>query len=628
MGQRQGLWKCLGTAAFATAIAALFAIADPMGLDAAADRHSAGVIARMTALYYGDPTPSRPVSGQSQVLVVQVSDATLTDRAIPWPPTRDFYSEIVSTLAAQKPAAIFLDYMLVSEFGDGADRAGFIKTLGEITHAERWTHRPDCRATPLSKIRCIIDAGGVPVLLGKAYPPDVCGPITGRELSSDMIDQDGVAVLTPLGWPELPDSYRPLLQRDDYRLHIIETYKQKPSGDEPNRTSGGQSKTKSADKPDPAYELPWTCRTLNPRPDKGWYGVRSYDLSPALALYAADCLREGSPLKDQQLCRDLHVADPNAPSTQLGLPEQAVVSWGSRPDPQFLEWRAKLYDENGAPPRDCAQEQRSLGRIIHVGLAQLASAIGEGEAGVRVSCPYHPTLDYALLGSLLSPVAGHSDAERRAKSLVTGRVVLVGASMAGGNDWIETVVHGRQPGVHLHAMAFDNLIEDGAALRQEPWPVFDKTSWWSNLGLDWGEVLELTCAFLVAIVVEAVRLRIKRGGLRHQQVIGLITSVFVFGVLVLIVAVAVTQSAHWTPVNVVGLFTFTLVDGGISFWDIEGCGWLVAIAAAAAAPFAHRLLAAATRWRRFPPPPTPPTAPELPQPPSTDPLPETEAKEP
>ncbi len=44
---------------------------------------------------------------------------------------------------------------------------------------------------------------------------------------------------------------------------------------------------------------------------------------------------------------------------------------------------------------------------------------------------------------------------------------MVGGQFRASNDWVESPVHGQAPGVQYHAMALDNLIEDGADYRRD-----------------------------------------------------------------------------------------------------------------------------------------------------------------
>jgi len=561
MQLRRELAACFVVAVIVTAIAAIIAVLDPMGLDEASDRHSAGVVGRMTAPFYG----GEPGAPPHRPTVVLVSDATLQEMATPWPPPRGFYSDLVRTLAAERPSAIFLDYMLVSEFGEPSERQAFIQTVGEVTRVADWPKGADCRSTPLHKLKCIVQAGGVPVILGKQFPPDQCGPVTGKTMSMDMIAQDGVALLAPLGWPDLPDAYRPVLTRQDYAAAMNDAY---------------------GDKRDPALikqaaALMESCKALRTievpgdatRPGFAWHGGAEYDLSPAMAAYAVDCLRAPArPNDGETLCGALRALPTEGPAfretlDRLGLPaEKTSVIWGSRPDPKKLALDDKIYAVS-KEEKDCDRETRSPLRLLSVGFVQLSSAIGEHEAAAKVACPYAPTFDYAVLrDELTGPRAGE------VRGYLTGRTVMVGAAQSGNNDWISNVVHGRQPGVQFHAMAYDNLVRLGPNLQRPPPDVFEDGPL-SDLNLDWGEVLEFACAFSIAFLVEHTRRRVEAEGVRRRDVLRKIVGLFLMSCVVLTTAVIFTQTRHWEPVNIVGLFGFTIMDGVISFWSIEGFSW-------------------------------------------------------
>lgn len=64
-------------------------------------------------------------------------------------------------------------------------------------------------------------------------------------------------------------------------------------------------------------------------------------------------------------------------------------------------------------------------------------------------CPYHRTLSMAQAGEL-SP--------QELAPYLAGRYVMVGANVPGYNDYANSPIHRLIPGVHLHAMALDNLL--------------------------------------------------------------------------------------------------------------------------------------------------------------------------
>ncbi|MFT4252395.1 MAG: hypothetical protein QM608_07915, partial [Caulobacter sp.] len=175
MQRRRELLACLIIAVFATVSAAAFAIIDPMGLDQASDDHSAGVVSRVFAADYDGGAQDQP----DRPTVLEITDYTLSRLAEPggeveWPPPRGFYTDVIVTIARERPAAIFLDYMLVSKYQPG-EQERFFAVLDQVTAADKWRDDPKCRATPLAKLRCIIGRGGTPVVLGKAFAPDQCG---------------------------------------------------------------------------------------------------------------------------------------------------------------------------------------------------------------------------------------------------------------------------------------------------------------------------------------------------------------------------------------------------------------------------------------------------------------------
>lgn len=72
-------------------------------------------------------------------------------------------------------------------------------------------------------------------------------------------------------------------------------------------------------------------------------------------------------------------------------------------------------------------------------------------------CPYHRTLSMAQVGEL---------SQQELAPYLAGRYVLVGANIPGYNDYANSPIHRLIPGVHLHAMALDNLLSYGADYKQ------------------------------------------------------------------------------------------------------------------------------------------------------------------
>lgn len=551
-----------GVAATVVAIGAVISIIDPMGLNEAADRHSADVVARVTAPFYGGAR----TEGRDLATVVEVSDETLRELDRSWPPEHDFYADILDTLVPDrpggpKPAAILLDYILASDLRDPEGHDLFVKTLRRVTRADAWETDAACRATPMAKIGCIVREGGVPVILGKPYPPDLCGPGLYEDIAFDLIRLDQAAVIAPLGWPGAPEAIIPVLTRESYDDAIRALYEGGPDEDlgktiiagckslNPAMTGGRPREFTSPD--NPAHPLTW-------------WGTGAYDLSPGAAMFAAVCAVSKTP---PGTCADLREGP-----VWRG-PSPAVPTWGSRPDPAFLDLRADIYDDAERRDAPCRAETRSIWRLLRLGWAQISSAIGQGVAVVQVPCPYHPAFDYAVLKQEL---AAGDERAAAVRPYVDGRAVAVGASLVAGNDWVETVVNGREPGVHFHAMTFDNLVEQGAGMLRLPPPVW-RTGLLGFLNLDWGELLAFTCAFLVAMTVELTRRRLARREGPDGSALAAALGVFAIAGLILLAATAITYSLHWKPVNVIGLFVLTFMDAAASFWSVEGLAWVVGV---------------------------------------------------
>ena len=151
--------------------------------------------------------------------------------------------------------------------------------------------------------------------------------------------------------------------------------------------------------------------------------------SAALAIYRA------------AFGRQLHIED-----------NELALTWGLHPATYGLRWLA-AQEKEGKPPH-----QDSGSRLYcrqDFGVFELAPAVFKNwqhHDAEKPVCVYHETL-YA--GDLATSSEQEEDVLKR---LLEGRVVMVGAALSGGGDRILSPLHGRIPGVYLHAMALDNLL--------------------------------------------------------------------------------------------------------------------------------------------------------------------------
>jgi len=383
------------------------------GLEGASDRLADQVYQRVTAADYG-----KSRAGQRAISVVYLDETSIENmKGYGWtrfPPTYDQQWMMLDDLinvGGAPPAAMFVDFVYMGQGGPAEGFEGFLAGVAAATRAEAWEDRPACTADPLSKIACVVAAGGTPIIFAKPSPADL-------DLFTDVQRAlDRVTVLAPALVGE--EAY-PLIT--DYRF-------------------------------DPAK-----AQRL---------GVHGFDVSPAMAMYAAYCLKRTDAcgiagiraLKARGIAALNARPPPGAPALDRVFDAPLDVVWGSRPDPQYL---AMTQAVSGRPAACRGQASGWRGRVLE----QMTGLRGPG-AGVRQECPYSLSLGYDRL------VAGQGLETKDVERLLAGRMVLVGGHFRASSDWVESPVHGQVPGVQYHAMALDNLIEDGPDYRRNASAMLD-----------------------------------------------------------------------------------------------------------------------------------------------------------
>jgi len=536
----------------ATVAALIVAVFDPLGLDQASDRRSVEAADRVSALFY----PSG--HGQKRITTVSVDEAALSASGREWPPQYDFYAETIAALTADpktRPSAIFLDFTFMSELYSAEKRDQFVARIEEVTKAADWADEPDCQATPLAKLRCVVRKGGVPVIIGKPFPSDRC------DLSLTLVMLSRAAILVPLGWPVEPGASR-----------MDEAWRSSISRDSYLRLRGEDAPACNAVIADPGRDglasFPYVLPPLDPRSPARTIqlsprGVARYDLTPSSALFAALCLRDKTVSP--------HCGDPESRDFERLLRRESLhrISWASIPDPDYLALEARLYPSSQDQDRRerCRREIRSIGRILRVGLAELFADLNDDGSANAVKCPYHADIRQELLTPETSNLQPTLVREIHAR-FIAGRAVIVGSSHAQSNDTINTPTRGRVPGMVLHAMALDNLLEWGGRMRQAPPAILGGP-------IDQGEVVELVLTFAMTFLIVAADLSAPAavpgtpGADRIRRRRLLLTGLAIGGsILVFILSsLVLTTVLRWTPVNIVGLWTLSVVVALLRFHD-------------------------------------------------------------
>jgi CHASE2 domain-containing sensor protein len=214
-------------------------------------------------------------------------------------------------------------------------------------------------------------------------------------------------------------------------------------------------------------------------------------------------------------------------------------------------------------------------------------------AGVRQECPYNLTLGYDRI------VAGQGLQQQDLQRLLAGRMVMVGGQFRASSDWVESPVHGQVPGVHYHAMALDNLIENGVDYRRN-----------ANAFLDSDLLKSLLIALLAFCGVLGVMLRnnlldqASQDGMEPRLRAAIYGPLYLalFGVSIGLIGVATWFGVAYfnrSPINWIGLTTCAL---GFLFYatrqtlPADLCGSLERFALIRKTLKAHRLCSSALKF--------------------------------
>lgn len=524
--------KTVHRALFLALVSLFIALFDPLGLDQAADRRSAEAIDRVRALYYADETPL----GRDRLTTVSIDENALRDVGRDWPPQYGFYAEALENIAGPDapPRVVFLDYTFLTDLYGSAERDQLVDAIGTITRAEIWAGRPDCLTNPLAKIGCIKKAGGIPVIIGKPYPLDRCEP------TPTLLMLDRVAVLSPVGWPGLVDGWKPVLLKKDY---------------------GPSTGCKAVDG---LRGVDGHLVAVNTgRGQQTYAGVAQFDLAPAAAMLAAYCMPSAPEDSGPEIaaCRPFRAAGGTELPAVWRTGEPTKILWGSRPDPRWLDREKADYGAEADQQRvaTCGKERRTVWRTIVVAFAQIFAPLSGEGASVQVPCPYQADFRYERLAE---NAKSYDPATARAlrEQFIAGRAVIIGSTLQYGGDWTTNITQGTIPGMALHAMMFDNLVEQSAQSRDPP------DFFWN---LDWGEVLEVFCTFFAVLFISgrAESLRANGASMAIQAAcfVGLF---FLSLVLVASLAWLMVGPWRWTSVNILGLWLILVVGVIDVFKDV------------------------------------------------------------
>ncbi len=294
--------------------------------------------------------------------------------------------------------------------------------IAGMTQYDKWAEEEDCQTNPVAKIACIRRHGGIPVVFAVARHPAAGDGPPERTRGEAALER--IAVGAPV---ELAYS----------RYWLVSPHE----------------------------------RRLRER--------RPFDLSPAAALYWAHCALPGKsdppmPQPQTAVCKGSPVEAPSTLATDpvwrrgdqgwnwsTGFERPLEPIWAIGREDDFTN--ALTNVEAGTRPTNC---RVAAGR----GTSLFLAIMGEAFAGLRsedeaarplpetLPCPYPHTLTLSEL-SAVSP--------ELLRLGLNDRIILIGRAGA-SNDVVEAAAIGKLPGVYLHAMALQNLIDQGQDYGRAP----------------------------------------------------------------------------------------------------------------------------------------------------------------
>lgn len=149
-----------------------------------------------------------------------------------------------------------------------------------------------------------------------------------------------------------------------------------------------------------------------------------------------------APLKSAALA--LHEAASGRPLGNVQHP--LALTWGSHQAGQGTGWR---HDAGPGAASYC-RPWHGWAELLPQGVRDLQYRDAE-----KPLCVFHETLHAGDLAD--TTVEG----EARLRRELEGKLVLVGLGTTNSGDFVQSPLHGRIPGIYLHAMALDNLLVAG-----------------------------------------------------------------------------------------------------------------------------------------------------------------------
>lgn len=464
------LWRACCTAF----LFVIIAIASPFKVTKWSEERSAELWQELHAHHYpdrksgnDDATTAQAAVGRDAITVLYIDNESIRQDGLTRPLSADYFAQLITDIAltpSKPPAAIFIDLQMADAAATGMTGAGivasldyarviagcdtrkgadvspfrcFVREVAGLTHYDQWRGNTACDANAVARMACIRRAGGVPVVFGDARMRS--GEAAIEDVPSPALDALAtVAITAPVD-------------------------------------------VASADYP----------MVLGPKGDLG--RTHRFSLYPAALLYTAWCGFEDKPRAG---CRHRPWTDPDAADGATLAPEFHRYWWDERfAEPIAIEWGIgpQRSSSLASPdrlfrPATCTVADGSLMATAgHLGRLAVSGIAASDEK----ACVYSRAYPANIFNMQIT--------RDEAEALFGGKLVIIGAQFSDLADIHEVPVFGGLPGVYLHAMATDNLIERGAAYGHPSERVT------ASAQLSWGDLFNVPVLFTVALITQIAR---------------------------------------------------------------------------------------------------------------------------
>jgi CHASE2 domain-containing sensor protein len=389
---------------------------DPLNAGSASSQRSEQAILRIAAPFY---------DASRAVTIVLIDDAFLDRIGSGWPMSYREQGLLLRRILAHEPAALFVDLLYRHRHGREPEAAA---ADGPKPAKVADDGADDASDDPLDLVAPLPGATDAPV-------PVYFAALTLAARAPDGAPRESCTAQAPASGLYVDD----LVDRASIEPRLLAALAQ--------RTAAGAS-TATGAAPRTGPVLDWV--------GVSWSGCGlSYPLllaassaapTPAMALYTAAC-RRGVPARGCDALR----GEP-APARFVA---PLIVRWGAfAPYAQAPFYGAGVCQRYADAAGDVPWLQRLLTAFRQVALGALFDLRDQDQPDLSLPCP---AVSVVRADALLD------GDDRYLEPLLHGKAVLVGAQVAGVPDWQASPVHGQVPGVVLHAMALDNLLNYGAS---------------------------------------------------------------------------------------------------------------------------------------------------------------------